>query len=92
MGIPNLVGNDTLIITVRCLIPKCSAFEHQKWWTNGHHVFDLSRFSEVKSDFPPHLKIKPMTCPIYGRNFMLSTESAQFLCLSTPLKDQLYRI
>ena len=59
-----------------------------KWQTNGHHVFDLSRFSEVKSNFPPHLKIELMLCPNYGRNFMLSTGRAQFLeheSLTTPL-------
>jgi len=40
-----MVENDTLDSTVRCLILKQN--EHPSWWINGHHVVDLSRFSEV---------------------------------------------
>jgi len=47
MDIPSLVENDTLKSIVRCLIIKQSVFEHQTWCINGHHVFDLLRFSEV---------------------------------------------
>ena len=44
----------------------------------GHLEFDLSRSSEVKSNFPPHLKILLMACTKYVRSSMLFSKSAQF--------------
>ena len=38
-----------------------------------------SRPSEVKSDFPPHLKINIMVYTNYGKKFMFFYKSAQFL-------------
>ena len=38
-----------------------------------------SQPSEVKSDFPPHLKINIMVYTNYGKNFMFFAKSAQFL-------------
>ena len=38
-----------------------------------------SRPSKVKSDWPPHLKIIIMVYTNYGKNFMFSPKSAQFL-------------
>jgi len=48
----------------------------------------VTSFSEVKTDFPPHLKIKIMACINYARNFVLSSANAQFLCLPTALKRE----
>ncbi len=53
------------------LIPKLSTFWTSTWWTGGHFGFDLSRTSEVKSNFPPHLKTNRMVCTNYARNFTL---------------------
>ncbi len=49
----------------------------------GHLGFDLSRSSEVKSNFPPHLKIMFMVAThySYARNFMLYSWSVRIaLC------------
>ena len=72
-------------IFLQCLVPKFRGFEHLTRWTGGHLGFDLSRPSEVKFDFPPHLKINLMTCPSYARNFMLFSLNAQLLWLSAVL-------
>uniref|UniRef100_UPI00358F8AC9 piggyBac transposable element-derived protein 4-like n=1 Tax=Myxine glutinosa TaxID=7769 RepID=UPI00358F8AC9 len=47
-----------------------SAFEHYTRWTGGHIGFDLSRSSEVKSDFPPHLKINLVDFTMSKRNLI----------------------
>ena len=39
---------------------------------DGSHLgFDLSQSSEVKSNFPPHLKLILIVCTNYVRSFML---------------------
>ena len=85
MGIPKLVENDTLDVFLHCLVPTLSAFWRQTRWSGGHSSFDLSRSSEVKSDFPPHLKIKLVACTNYVRNVMLLSKSAQSSCLAAAL-------
>ena len=45
--------------------------------TGGHSLYDLSRSSEVNSDFPLHLKIKCVGCTNYVRNDRLLSKSAQ---------------
>ena len=54
----------------------------------GHLEFDLSRSSEVKSNFPPHLKLILMVCTNYAGSFMLFSKSAQFDSYSALLKPQ----
>jgi len=61
------------------MIVKQSVFKHQTRWINGRHVFDVSQFSEVISNFPPHPKMQIIVCTNYARNFMLSSESAKSL-------------
>ena len=85
LGIPHLVVYDTLNVFLQCLVTKLSVFEHLTRETGGHLGFDLSRPSEVKFDFPPHLKINLMTCPSYARNFMLFSLNAQLFWLSAVL-------
>ena len=53
MGTQKLVGNDTLSVFY------CVWFQREALLNiiGGHLGFDLSRASEVKSDFPPNLKM-----------------------------------
>ena len=60
-----------------CFVQKFIAFKHHTLRIGVHLEFDLSRPPEVKSDFPPHLKLSIMVCTNYAENVMLFSKSAQ---------------
>ena len=80
ISIPNLVENDTLHVFLHGFVHKLRAFKHYTLWTGVHLEFDISRPSEVKSDFSQHLKIKLVSCRNPVRNVMLFSKSAQSAC------------
>ena len=76
-NLPVLMKNTlNLSLFLDYLVQKLSVFYIRPGGLAAILDFDLSRSSEVKSDFPPHLKMYLMVQPNYARSFMLFSKSA----------------